>query len=236
MCVRIHSRPIECIPRTGLHFLGSCGWFGFVFSITQLSICWTWPPRYQTFICCHHNTFVAAPNTSDSPPTQVLDKFGIHCRFSYCFVYAPHVQCPIFICGQSEGRACMYLCCPSVRPIKKLEMARNHFILRFSVAKSSVSTKSPGEHSFLWIDDCRVIGSTGQLPDLYISDRDNMAVSCLLNEYIDLTRTSLASEDILLLVTKYFPSVLWPSWSMTTKWRVSFITHNSVSKISWLLL
>lgn len=60
----------------------------------------------------------------------------------------------IFICGQSEGRACMYLCCPSVRPIKKLEMARNHFILRFSVAKSSISTKSPGEHSFLWIDDC----------------------------------------------------------------------------------
>lgn len=60
----------------------------------------------------------------------------------------------IFICGQSEGRACMYLCCPSVRPIKKLEMARNHFILWFSMAKSSVSTKSPGEHSLLWINDC----------------------------------------------------------------------------------
>lgn len=41
-----------------------------------------------------------APNTSDSPPTQVLDKFGIHCGFSYCFVYAPHVQCP---CKQTIG-------------------------------------------------------------------------------------------------------------------------------------
>lgn len=122
----------------------------------------------------------------------------------------------IFICGQSEGRACMYLCCPSVRPIKKLEMARNHFILRFSVAKSSVSTKSPGEHSFLWIDDC--LQKNQNEKDIHVTYINwNCTLMPLLKscqfEYED-TSTVLQMYfnfiDILkILVTSHFDSISW---------------------------
>lgn len=134
----------------------------------------------------------------------------------------------IFICGQSEGRACMYLCCPSVRPIKKLEMARNHFILRFSVAKSSVSTKSPGEHSFLWIDDClqknqneRHTRHLNQLK-LHID-----AFIKILSIWIWDTSTVLQMYfnfiDILkILVTSHFDSISWCACLQTSPTKVIF--------------